>query len=278
MKKRNIILSILICTIVSSGLLYASPKSITVINTSGKEIQVQVRYIQASGTFQYEDIDLTIGDNRTMEITAPDNRVIQKVQISNLKLYLEEYSEPISIVYDGKKLLEQSEYNLETQPSRFSEKIAHLKHRIAANLAVAWQLGGTILQRMRTAWQNRSRARAELSVLAQGRIYNKLDTNIAFSAGMVQSRNPKTITPQESKTFGLKNNNVVYIYKPEDTKNPINVIDLQKYIDNPKPDSELEIYIEKRYNVTNKLFGWMPNWSDITYRVEWVKYELYNIE
>lgn len=277
MKKCNILMIGLAYAIVSSGLLYASPKSITVINMSGEDINARIMIGVYGRLFKYHDM-FSVGDNKSLEYTDNSNTGIDVIEILNSTLDLKQYSEPITIVYDGEKLLEQSVYNLENQSSAFSQKISALKQRIAANLAVAWSLGGAFFKRMRTAWQNRSRATSELSFLAQARIYNLLDTNIAFSAGNIQSRKPKTITPQQSETFGLKNNNLVYIYKPEDTKNPIKIIDLQKYINNPKSNSELQIYLQKRYDVANKLFGWMPRWSDFTYQVKWVEEEPYAVE
>lgn len=277
MKIKNIVLPILMCSTTWYGLLHTSPQSITVINTSGNDIDAKILFGKEGDRFYRYSAIVTVGDTRSTEYKAPDNHVIGYIQISKRQLDLTQYSEPITVVYDGDKLLEQSVYNLENQPSDFSQKISALKQRIAANLAVAWSLGGTFFKRMRTAWQNRSRATSELSSLTQARIYNLLDTDIAFSVGKVQSRKPKTITPKNSGPFGLKNNNLVYIYKLEDTQNPIKIIDLQKYINNPKSNSELYIYIQKRYDVTNKLFGWMPNWSDLTYRVEWIQEEPYEI-
>lgn len=251
----------------------AGPKSITITNQSGEaaDFEIELKNNEIKATPEIADLR-----SRTFTFANEINGIRSRKNTA-IALDVSQYSELITVIYDGRVLLEESAYKL-SQQSPIREQVTALRQNIAARLAVAWQLGGTVLQQLRMAWNRRSSSEFHLSIWSRARIINNLDFDIAYSPGRVQYEAPKTIKPQESAEFSLANNPVVYIYDNTDKKTELRIIDLQKYIDNPKQNADLEITLQKRYALSNRLFGWMPRWSDITYSVRWVKEEPFNQE
>ena len=269
MKFKHIFIMILI----TSGVLYAGPQSITIINQSGEDTDFEIVLSNGQRRTTPQGPNLR---QKEFSFNTPISSVRNRKNTVFLDIH--EYSEHITLVYDGNTLLEQSAYTIHTQSFKrvIPERVTTALQSVAARLSAVMAWGGSVLSNFRTLWRQQRGMSSPYggSDLLLTTVKNELDFEIAISAGEYLVH-PVEIAPGKTGSVSFKLN-PVYVYKAKDLR--INsgtyaetIIDVAKYQKNPKLDSELYITVKKS--------RW-PEWmikrglaSAYTYTIEWQKIE-----
>ena len=247
MKKLNILISALMYAMVGSGLLHANPTAIDIINTTGKDALFLITITGARETSSDHELkDFLLKKNMRYEINAPTGhtiKTIQKIIIdtavdTSIFLDLTEYSEKVTIIYDGTLLMEESAYKL-YKNSR-TERLKEYSAIIISSLYKGFTTGLTGMQTWWTKWRESRKAEYYPDVLRQIQVHNELTYAIQVNSGMLD----KTIKPNETDTF-FKNTQILSISKLDTNDETLRDINIAKYTQHPKANHRLIVTIHE---------------------------------